>query len=126
MFRLRTPKFINLKSDPSLFTTNVKSTEKQASPQLSNANQELNAFITTSPKAPWTWWSIVMWVIFALGVGLVMNGFYNVLKTKNVLAKDGVSKDKVERDITVAILVIGFVFCFLPFIVSIIAGIRMF
>lgn len=121
MFRLLTPKFINLKSDPNLFTTNSMSRQKS-----SKVIHELNAFITTSPKTPWSWWSVVMWVIFALGVTLIINGFYAVLMTKNLLTKDGISKDKFKRDITVTVLIFGFILCFLPFIISMIAGIRMF
>jgi hypothetical protein len=125
MFRLRTPKFISLKSDQSLFTTNVKPKPSQPTP---NTSQELNAFInasTSSSKAPWTWWSAVMWVIFALGFALIIAGFFKSLTTKNTLS-DGTKKDKPFKDLAVAMLVIGFVLCFLPFIVSIVTGIRMF
>lgn len=126
MFRLRTPKFISLKTDPSLFTTNTSG--KLNTLTKPNASQELNAFIdasTSSPKAPWTWWSAIMWVVFALGFALVIAGFLKSL-TKMNTPSDGTKKDKPFQDLAVAMLVIGFVLCFLPFIISIITGIRMF
>ena len=114
-------RFINLKTNPSIF--NVK-------PQSKNANINMNVFSNTTQlettETPWSWWSAIMWAIFALGVILVIAGFIYALINKNTLSFEGDSSKKHYKRLSVAMLIIGLVFCFLPFIISIVAGIRMF
>jgi hypothetical protein len=126
----RSPKFINLKTDPSLFI------EKPKQPISTTMNalrkdvlQSLNAINGNTPsvqnKAPWSWWSAIIWVLFALGFALLIAGFFKVLTNKNTV-NDKTNADQSFKNLAVAMLVIGFVLCFIPFIISIITGIRMF
>jgi ABC-type Fe3+ transport system permease subunit len=115
------PKIISLKTDPSIFN---------AKPTTQNAN--LNAVVSytttteaTNPETPWSWWSAILWAIFVLGFALVVAGFFKALTDKNT-PSDGTNKDKPWKHLAIAMLIIGFVICVIPFIISIITGIRMF
>jgi uncharacterized membrane protein (DUF485 family) len=126
----RTPKFINLKTDPSLFnakpkqpmntTLNALTKEVLQSINANNSNTQ-----STQNKTPWSWWSALMWMLFVLGFALLIAGFFKVLTTKNT-ENDKTNADKPFKSLAAAMLIIGFVLCFIPFIISIITGIRMF
>jgi len=129
---IRTPKFINLKTDPSLFnakpkqptntTMNTLTKEVFQSINATNSNTE-----SAQNKTPWSWWSALMWVLFALGFALLIAGFLKFLTNKNT-ENDKTKADKPFKNLAAAMLVIGFVLCFIPFIISIISiitGIRM-
>jgi hypothetical protein len=126
----RTPKFINLKTDPSLFNakpkqpTNTTTLNALTKEVLQSINATTSNTRSAQNKVPWSWWSAVMWVLFALGFALLIAGFFKVLTTKNT-ENDKTNADKPFKDLAAAMLVIGFVLCFIPFIISIITGIRM-
>ena len=63
--------------------------------------------------------------MFILGFVLMIAGFYKSLTNKNTVS-DKTKADKPYKDLAIAMLVIGFVLCFITFIVSVVTGIRMF
>jgi ABC-type Fe3+ transport system permease subunit len=60
-----------------------------------------------------------------LGFVLMIAGFYKSLTNKNAVS-DKTKADKPYKDLAVAMLVIGFVLCFITFIISVATGIHMF
>jgi ABC-type Fe3+ transport system permease subunit len=119
----RSPKFINLKTDPAIFATkpNQPTTINTTTiPTLQSTNTQ-----TTSNKYPWLLWSAILWLMFILGFVLMIAGFYKSLTNKNTVS-DKTKADKPYKDLAIAMLVIGFVLCFITFIVSVVTGIRMF
>ena len=121
----RSPKFINLKTDPSLFEAKPKQSNN-ASTQVFQPTNAINTTNTnTKIKSFWSLWSAILWVMFVLGVVLMIAGFYKSLTNKNTV-DDKTKADKPYKDLAISMLAIGFVVCFVTFIISFIANIRMF
>ncbi len=113
-------KYINLKTNPSIFNAkpqnNVFSKNSNSFGNSKNANSEYY-------ETPFSWWSAILWATFALGLILVVAGFIYTLINKNTLDSEPAKKS--YKPLSAAMLIIGLILCFLPFIISIFTGVRM-
>jgi hypothetical protein len=116
-------KFISLKTNPSIFQTRNTRTNTST-----NTNFNSNATAVTynaSPALPWTWGSALLWATFAIGIVTVLGGFLYALTKRNTVP-DKTDQEKSTNSLVIAMMVIGFVLCGLPFIISIFTNTRMF
>ena len=106
-------KFLSLKTENSIFA---------------NTNVKRNVNANSSTETPtWSWGSAVLWLIFAIGIVMIIGGLVVSVTDSNIVATNNETnqKNKARNKLIFAMAIIGFFLCILPFIISAFTGTRM-